>query len=471
MKKYLYNQRGVALPTVLAIVLIVVILGFTAMSLTENQTLMINRKQKQEMALHYAEAGVHKYISLLNANNDFYNTTASDDLQNIDTAFESGFYSLTITKPNITNPMITIQSSGWCDGYADMKRTVQVNIYKRQFVQNMWVTNSEGDHIWWVRGDEVHGPLHTNGQLLIDGTTGDGSTGPTFEGTVTYSGADPEIISGTEEFMQGTPEKVNALLFPSTNSTLQTFAEEDGYSYTGRTCIYINGSNVTIRNANVSGGAAQTRSLPSNGVIYVDGGSGDKWLPETGNVFVSGQLDGRLTIAAAHNIYITAYDPTNWNEPNNSGVPKGTNTGGLTYAGGTDMTNCNDMLGLIANGSIYVLHYGWPQGSSPYYWYKTSGKKTSEYDVAPNNISIYAALFALQESFGFESHSSSTNKGTITIVGSLVQDTRGGIGLTDGTGYSKNYSHDARMLYDMPPHFLEPLNSGWEIRGWKETNI
>lgn len=473
------NQRGIALPIVLSILVIITLLGFTAMSLTENQTIMVTRHQQHEKALYYAEAGVYRYINLLNDNRDFYENPESDNLfKDKEIAFESGYYELTIIPPTVTNPAVTIQSKGWTAENPKITRTLKVSVYKREFVQNLFVSESEnstsGEEIWWVRGDIVNGPLHTNGNLSIDGTGGDGSAGPEFNGPVTYSGV-YKLKSGTQTFNDGAPQKVSALKFPKNNSNFRSIAEGDGYLYTGRTCIYINENNLTIRNKN---NTTETRSFPPQGVIYVDGGTGDKWSNNTANVFVSGKLDGRLTIAAANDIYITAWDPTNWQEPLRnwfsswawSGwklTPKGAYTGGITYKdyNGSNIGDINDMLGLVAGNYVRILHNGWPRDNE-------RGWHSSD-DVAPNNITIHAAIFALNNSFEYEAYNDKPVKDTLTIVGSITQKNRGAVGTfitgeVIQSGYSKSYSHDPRMLYDMPPHFLEPMNSGWEIREWKE---
>lgn len=177
-------------------------------------------------------------------------------------------------------------------------------------------------------------------------------------------------------------------------------------------------------------------------------------------------MDGRLTIAAANDIYITAWDPTNWEEPIDN-VPRGTYTGGLYYKdfNGSNIADIDDMLGLIAGGYVRILHNNWP---------KDDGRSWSTNDVAPKNITIHAAIFALNNSFEYEYYNSGAAKDTITLIGSITQNKRGAVGTYNGqrtvTGYNKNYSHDPRMLYDMPPHFLEPVNSGWEIRSWREVN-
>ncbi|HNX27978.1 MAG TPA: hypothetical protein PKN87_01010 [Syntrophomonadaceae bacterium] len=457
MSKYIKNQRGLALPMVMVLSIVIILLAFTAMNLVDNQTLMVNRHQQQEKALHYAEAGIYRYINALNDDNYFYNTEESEDLET-PTAFESGSYEIHITPPTAADPVVTIRSTGWAENYPDITKTLEVRVYKREFVQNIYCSNDEGD-AWWVQGDEIDGPVHTNGQLHIDGTSGSGSTGPIFHDALTYSGNAPEIRSGTESFPDDYPKKVSPMVFPATNSSLKTLAQNGGIYRNGRTCIYLTGSSMIIRNQK---GTAETLTLPSNGVIYIDGGTSDnKWANLTaGDVFVAGQLDGRLTIAAANNIYITDRNPTqNW--------PSTASCGGLTYAGS------DDMLGLIAGRYAYILHRGWPGFSTGYSSnnYSTSSSST---DVAPNNITIKAAIFALNGSFGFEDYTSGL-KNTITLLGSVTQRERGAVGTFDSwsgnpvSGYEKSYSHDERMLYDMPPHFLEPMNSGWEIRSWRET--
>ena len=37
-------------------------------------------------------------------------------------------------------------------------------------------------------------------------------------------------------------------------------------------------------------------------------------------------------------------------------------------------------------------------------------------------------------------------------------------------GYTTEYTHDPRMLNDMPPSFLSPSNSGWYSNHWEEVN-
>lgn len=511
MRCKLKNQQGAALVIVLALAIIAGILGFAAMSVAENQTILVNRHQQRERALHFAEAGIHRYMAELNDDLDFYTTGASTAMQNVDTALEDGYYKLQVITPSTSNPYVTIRSTGW-PANSDIKRTVEAKLYKKTTLSNLITANVGESRIDYfnrfLRGDVVNGPLHINGNLITNGHTGDGVDGPIFKDKVTYSGewireSTPVTAGDTTTFLNGTPVRVESMNMPPISESLES-KTDSGYVYTGRTCIYINGSTLKIRNKASS--TIQTKSLPTNGIIYVKGGVGDKWHKDTANVFVSGNLDGRLTIVAENNIYITAFDPTDWDRPagNNTSPMAKSGTGGITYAGlnmagvsdkaslAEALKNCDDMLGLIANKDVVILHKNWPKQStnSPaYYWlgWGPYGKGYGDYnDVAPYNMNIHASIYAVTGSFRYEELYEDGKKGWLTVVGSISQYEIGpvaGFGLnildlkilpdplhTRLSGYGKNYWHDPRLMYDAPPNFLESISSGWEIIEWREIS-
>jgi hypothetical protein len=193
---------------------------------------------------------------------------------------------------------------------------------------------------------------------------------------------------------------------------------------------------------------------------------------ENGNVFISGVLDGRLTVAAKNDIYITGYDPTVDTITGSTKVFSGvkykdtvinlnTGTGDITVnesAGDAEA----DMLGLVADNYIAILTRGWFKDGS------------AASDI--RYFSVYAAVYAGKSFINSDMiyGSGSTfplNKGTLTVRGAIIQNTRGAVGdITSNTGYTKDYAHDPRMSYDQPPHFMEPTESGWEIRDWKEID-
>lgn len=506
-KHLLASEKGIVLPLVVVVLLVVSLLGFTAVFFINTETRMVDRYSKQEHALSYAEAGLNRYLWHLNKDSRFYRgddidsgddihaegDSAAENLEVIDyhangfpklyepVTYKNGFYQLDIIPPTANEPFITIKSTGWVDG-SDITDSISVEVFKRQFVQYLMVSQLEktedNEPIYWISGEHAYGPMHTNCTLNIDGS-------PEFHGPVTYTVGLSPSGGGSADFHMGHSQDEH-IGFPANNNDLMAHANNDGHVYNGRTCIMLN-SNGTYdvrywdSSANDGAGAFQHetgKQLPSNGVIFVNGGDDGKFAPGSGNVFVSGQLKGRLTIAAANNIYITGGDPTNWSSLPSTG--SGT-TGGVTYADTTfipvfesgvwqrtEVTG-DSMLGLVAKNDIYILHYGWPSATSPSY-----GQHTTT-DVAPHDVTIHAALFALDGEYGYENPMAGSNKGTIEIYGSISQERRGVVGSfykntgNKATGYYKNYSHDSRMRYDSPPHFLEPTNAGWEIVTWQRN--
>ncbi len=527
IKKLFNNEKGLAMPLVVITLVVVTLLGLTSLFMMQVQTESVQRYNDSEDGLYYAEAGYNKYLWHLNDNKDFYKEGHNelDELELLNSAlvdvngeymwvykpvsFQDGYYQLRIRPPDAAKPFVTVLATGWPSINPSRTRTIEVQLNKRGFVQNVYVSNQEtttgDDDVWWIAGDVIHGPLHTNGILNITGN-------PIFHGPVTYTGG-LNVASGSDPvYNAGDPVQVDPLIFPATNLSLKAWAESSsGHYYEGRTCIYLDGSNYYYR---VKNGSKQGPiPLPPNGVIYVHGTGTSKWGLDTGNVFISGTLDGQLTVAAANDIYITHNDPTDWSEPASSAPP----TGGITYANqnltGNNITD--DMLGLIAGRYIRILHHGWPRkdhgnwtsGINEYFRYNPCANNYSIQpyispvtyrNVAPLEITIHGALFALEGTFEFEDFHADgppytyhgqvnfvghgwqhvytgSRKGTINLVGSIVQNNRGGVGTFLGgttcqvTGYVKNYHHDPRMLYDTPPKFLEPVNSGWYVQSWRET--
>ena len=509
MLKNFNDQKGATIVIILMLMVLLVILGTSAISMANNQTKMVSWHQEREQALQYAEAGIHRYMAELSVDPNFYGTEASNDMQNIDTVHEDGYFKITCTEPSLEAPYIIVSSTGW-HANSDIKRTVSVKLQKKDLLQNAITTNTGSDTFWYtnryIRGDVIYGTLHINGNLVVNGKVGDdyADGGPKFHDKVTYSGTYTQetgswFVDDTTWFnpayntVDGTvkPEKVPPTGMPAISEDLKARADNE-YIFQGRTCIYINGTNLTIRN---QGNSPITKSLPSNGIIYVKGTTGNnKWGLDTANVYVSGTLDGRLTIAAENDIYITATDPTAWDTPSAASTPAA--NGGVSYSDlvgqtltadnrNTIMADCDDMLGLIANRNVRILHYYWPKADG----YTNGWGSPSERDVAPNNINIHAAICAVTGSFEYEEHRDGPKKGNLNVLGSVIQNRTGplagySVNLLDLddlfdisdplhdrlSGYGRTFMHDPRLMYQSPPSFMGPENSGWEIIEWREIS-
>lgn len=509
---YIKDNRGITLPVVLLALMLLVVFGITTLFMTSSQAKFNYRDDSSKKALEYAEAGYNDYLWHLNDDVNFYSTEGHEKMINTPIKYQEGYYMLEVNKPSDTDRFVTIKSTGWTNDNPDIKRTIVAKIRKKQFVHHVYVSNSDGKNIWWTTGDESHGPYHTNGDLYIQKR-------PIFYDTVSYSGKLKKGSGYNPDFKVKEPKQPeflkDGLKFPESNSKLKEWAKKDNMVFYGRTCIYLDGDKIKIRNGNAK--LEEIEVIPisniKNKVIYVDNKQNwkdSKFDLDAGNIFISGKLKGQLTIASANNIYITATDPTYWYDEEDKNYknppetyPKGSSKDGIPYGitySSTTFSPDNlsywdkdkgiwtrdakgdDMLGLIAQNDIMILHYGWPRymdgKGNPYWNYKWDNKKKKkqEYDVAPENITIHAALFAVKGGFGYEDYKVGSKKGNITLWGNITQWERKAVGTFDTntgetlTGYKKRYAHDPRMFYDYPPHILEPINVGWEIHDWKEVD-
>lgn len=495
MKPLYANQKGYLVAWVLILLAVLSIVTLASLTLVANHTLMSTHFESSVKGFHYAEGGIHHYLAYINSGDDL---PMEPSFIGSAVAYEDGFYRIEIVEDaDIGSNEVRIRSTGWSEtveGREDGKRSIEVLIRKRSFTEYVYFSDNDGSGIWWATGEDCFGPYHTNSTLRVRGR-------PAFYGPVSYveqicyfnaecrSEHTGPVGSNDPEFYQGI-ERIEPIVIPASNNQLFIRAQQNGYVFDGRTSIRLNANGtITVRNRHINNGFAQTMNLPPNGVIYINGqtpagtGHGVKFNIEAGNAFVSGTLNGRLTIAAHHDIYITAKDPTQFIP---AGIPAGaarqnyynniTTTGGIKYAGtqfsgiydGTKLVgyeaNGDDMLGLVANRNIMILSHGWflePLGNDP----NISSHPTG-------NVTIHGAIFAINESFANENINLPSPGRTIILRGSLIQNTRGGVGtITWGgqiRGFNKDYAHDNRMLNDAPPYFLEPEESGWEIRGWEE---
>ncbi len=488
---YYKSEKGLALPLVIVVIAILLIILTSVIYVISNQTVAIDRTKTSEQALHIAEAGYNRYIWQLNDNSDFYKWTESvDEFEPVEfysgteagaisewagypkkykvTEYKSGgrvvgYYQIEVVPPSTAKPVVTIKSTGWTDDNESIKRAIEVKVHKKQFTNYMEfstdMTDVNGNDLYWGNGEQVRGPIFTNGWLRTTGT-------PVFHDNVTYCEG-WERRSGYPEFKKaGQPVKGTPMAFPSSNSNIVYWAGSgtDGYEYSGRTCILLNGNELKIRNINESGDMLITRPLPYSGVIHVDG-----------TLFVSGVLDGRLSIVAEGNIYITGKDPTNFSF-NSASV-----TGGITYANDNIPASASaslsgqsdDMLGLISNGNILINSRYWPRENS-----NTNHQNVS---AALPNIRIHAAIFGLSANsyYGVDRYEDLGNMGYIYFTGSKIvnkvgatyQSRTGWQGNTTIHGYKEDNSFDYRMTYETPPHFLEPTNTGWEVKEWAEVSV
>jgi hypothetical protein len=335
---------------------------------------------------------------------------------------------LTTIDPYDTNPTSQIKRftiEGWgVDGPVATPlgiRLSQMVVQTESFAQYAYFTNSErswpnGLQVYFITGDKVEGPTHTNGEFSMYGR-------PVFEGPV--SSVAPRInYWGGNQVTQpvfkeapklGVPAKKYPTEFPS---SVAAAARSGGTVLRGDTSVTLlpNGTmqvtNTQQRMAN------RVMPLPENGVLYVDGGT----------LSIKGTLKGQLTASASADIRVMD---------------------SVTYATDprVDPTS-KDVLGIIAGGNVVVPR------------------------EAPTNLRVDGSIMAINRSFMNEGWMDRPPKGTLTVYGGIIQANRGIMGSFNGSngtklsGYTKDYHYDPRLQGMNPPFF--PLTGDYKVLVWQE---
>ncbi len=519
------QEDGIALVTVMLIMMVVTMLVVAAMSYTTGSQPLSRHDQDWNAALEAAQAGIDDYIYRLNQDGNYwlYNKTTSPPDGNL--AFRQF-----VNVPGPSNigqfayapDTSTIASDGTIKltvvGKArGVQRTLYVNLRRRNFLDYLYFTdyetmdpalytgspftpaqaqvrcalhyyegrNSQCTKIDFFNADTINGPLHSNDALNICGSPNfNGATSDSWNDSNHKRWLDDCPTSHPDFSNSGDPRYLAPLTMPPSNAAIKTQTNSavggTGCLYTGPTQITLNSAGTMnvispfTKSTNTGCGPGNNLSLPPNGVVYaqnVPSGSSDpnytNGCPYSGNyphglivpvsgdittyncrdgdVFVSGTLKGRLTIAAEHDIDIV------WN---------------LQYASpGTSGTG--NLLGLVANNYVNVFHPVSCTSSSNSCNINIPGHTTSF-----DNATIQAAILSVQHSFRVQNYAAGDSLGNLNVTGAIAQSYRGIVGTFSGTtsvsGYIKNYVYDTRLKYLSPPYFLDPVKSAWGVVTWAE---
>ena len=78
----------------------------------------------------------------------------------------TGQFSLEITAPNSCSNTITIKSTGWTSGAPNTQRSAQIKYGKKSLADYAFLTNTDA---WFGPDETLHGPVHSNGGIRQDG--------------------------------------------------------------------------------------------------------------------------------------------------------------------------------------------------------------------------------------------------------------------------------------------------------------
>lgn len=294
-------------------------------------------------------------------------------------------------------------------------------------------------------GDVVRGPLYVNGALYICDNPQNSPPGPQFDGPIWITAKtnaieappgtpvclqDPTLSNSSNQVLTGQP----VLPLPDNTAQLQALAAaggqpwpgQDGYAFNGSLDIAVNGNSMDISLDN--GPVQRDVSFPTTGVVYA-----------SGDIAISGQVQGKVTFVSAGNITID---------------------GDLTYACDPSgrppiPSGCTDMTGLEASGSIWL-------------------------DFADKPLTVDAAMVALSHSVSINPQDLTACNNAcpqLTIVGAIISYYRGVYGAYNVNpqvqnlkafysnqvlmGWVKNFYYDNRLLHSSPPWLVSGQTGEW----------
>ncbi|MBI3312499.1 MAG: DUF4900 domain-containing protein [Candidatus Omnitrophica bacterium] len=338
-----------------------------------------------------------------------------------------GSYLVTVD-PDDNNPTSAIKRftlEGWGVSGAvaaplALRRNLMV-VQTESFAQYAYFTNDErswpnGLQVYFITGDRIEGPTHTNGQFSMFGQ-------PVFEGPVSSTARTINYWGGSavtnpifkEPPKLGVPAKKYPTSFPS--SIVDT-AKSGGLVLNGNSSVTLLPSGkMQVTNAQKRW-VNQEVSLPANGVLYVEGGT----------LAVQGTLKGQLTLGCEKDIRIVD---------------------SVTYADDPQRNpKSKDLLGIVAGGNVVIPR------------------------EAPDNLKVDGSIMAINRSFGVEDWWQKPPKGKLTVYGGIIQANRGPVGSFNGSsgtklsGYTKDYHYDPRLKGMTPPAF--PTTGDYKTLVWQE---
>ena len=319
--------------------------------------------------------------------------------------------------------------------------------YRTQRNQDQWCRDNT--NITFPDWDAIRGPLHTNDDLLTCGTPEFGRPGeedvtevhgPAPGGFVRGSGC-----SGSPVFHGPVRQPAEHLPVPTSNARLRQAADA-AYVFAGKTEITFDGTGfMDVRRWTGNTTSTTTRMLtPPNGVVYVENNGAcslaapreidynvsGEW--RCGLLIVRGSYPKSMTLGAAVDILVD------------------NNLAASVHAG--------PVLGLIAQRFVRVWH---PVTRD------SNGNCTGNGTGTRTNITVEAAILALNDSFIVDNYRCGAPLGTLTVFGAIAQKFRGPVGTFSGstrqTGYAKNYVYNDELRYRSPPFFLDPLQAAWRV--------
>ncbi len=428
----LRNDNGSALVGVMAITTAVLLVGVAIFTLGNAEGDIVEYAVDDARAFYVAEGGLERARAWLG------DLLQSDPSANpVGVAFENqalggGRYTVEITDDlSVCSGLVAYEVVCTAD-VDEATRQIRTLMIPETFAKYQWFAEGGGGRPFCT-GERFDGPVHIQGDLLIDGD-------PWFGGKVTVGGGLTIEPGSDPTFVQGYELNIGDIPLPGASDiygAVKTAALNGGL-HAGMLPKQKDFYHVTLGSPSVGQLTYEGLRLKAGGYLVVDGPhvvdiaalNGAAWFEE--NVAIEGVLEGRITIYTDGDVEIwddILYDAS-------------------TPGAGPD-PECDDVLGLIAGGNIEIS-YTVPN---------------------QNDCEIHGVLIALGKDVQAERYTKYEPRGSLIICGGVIAERSILCGEYDNGycvhGYERDYRFDAR-LREMPPPFF-PLTGRYIVYSWEET--
>lgn len=435
MGRFMLSIRGSALVGVMAIITAVLLVGVAIFILGHSEGDIVEYAVDDSRAFYIAEGGLERARGYLGALELDDPSAIPPESLFSEEPLGGGTYTVKVTAD--------VSGGSWLDAYEVVStgekdgvlRQVKATVIAETFAMYSWFIESGGGGYSWFRtGERFEGPIHVNGDLRIDGD-------PWFGGHVRAAGDMTMMAGSNPTFVMGYELHVDPISLPTRAyvfSTLKAAAQGPGgvvLPALGSKTYY----EVTLGDPALGWFTYQGYNDDGspNGlgvVVDISGLNGAVWSDE--DIYISGTLDGQLTIGVDGTIHITD---------------------DVLYAGSTPghgpNPDCDDMLGLIAAGH--------PKGDVIID--RTIPNR--------NDCEVHGVMMALQKTIEAEDYQHYAPRGDFIIYGGMLADYAIHLAqYTDGvvtSGYVRDYHFDPRVGVLPPPFF--PFAGSFSIVTWEEV--
>lgn len=334
------------------------------------------------------------------------------------TIYNGGTFRATVEDANLDTALVTARALVTAVGvYNGVTDSVQVTVAQPAFSYYALFLDSWPNGLYFTTGDTVYGPVHANDELNMSGT-------PVFFSKVTSTSSSFDYSGSPDaQFYGGYELDAPGISLPFSLPAVIDSANNGGDVYSFEVWLRFNADG-TYDYGNNSAYDLGTKNLSDyNGTIMTTGSH---------DIHVEGTVHGQVTLYSGGDIHIED-DVVYLEDPRL-------------------FPDSQDMLGLIAEEDIIV----------------------EDNTANGTDCEIHGAIMALNTSFEVENYSSGSPRGTLTVVGSVIQRERGRLGsytvvlgvVVASTGYMPDWQYDRRFLTVGPPQF--PLQTRKVVLSWNE---